>query len=135
MTDSTAPPLLGRLASFLALFSLASIGVGLWLGWTSAIVLPRQDPALAATWLAVAGGLVAYSGLCSALLRAPGSAAGLRGFVVAVSLVALGLGLYGIGRHFDGRSLLVSCVVVVHAICALTYAWVRRGVVVEEKTE
>ena len=45
--DEPAPPAKPRFATALAFLSLATIGMGLWLGWTSAIVLPRVDPSRA----------------------------------------------------------------------------------------
>ena len=142
MTDSDRSALLGRLAFLLALFSLATIVMGLWLGWTSAIVLPRQDRARAEMWLMVAGGFIGYSGLCSAFLRSPSGAGWLRLFVIAASLVAIGLGLFGIyeslavansDRQFGGYRLFMGCVIVAHGACALAYAWVRGSGVIEER--
>jgi hypothetical protein len=131
---SASPALVRRLGAIVAVASLLTVVLGLWLGWVSAVVLPRRDPAHVSMWLTVATGFVLFSGLCSALLRAEGRPAFLRGAVLVASLIALALGVYGArdaleaaatGRHFEGYLLLMGVVLSVHGACAFVYAWVR----------
>jgi hypothetical protein len=134
VTESEAPSSARRLKSIVALLSVATIGMGLWLGWTSAIMLPRVDRTQAAMWLAVAGGFVGFSGLCSAYLRAQPPANGLRAVVMLASLAAVGFGVYAIreafapsgpDRPFENALVVIGLVIAAHGACALAYARAR----------
>jgi hypothetical protein len=134
------PPSRARtLTVLLALASLASVVVAIWLGWVSAVVLPRVDPEHAGMWGFVAAALVGFSALCAAHLRVEGgsSAAGLRWGLLAASLAAIAFGVYVLcdtlnaarrGRHFEGYLLLIGLVLTVHGLLALSHAWISGRV-------
>lgn len=123
---------------FLLMFaSIATIGVGLWLLWVIALVLPARDPAHIPMWRTVALCFFAYSGLSWAYLAVGPRHAALRWAVLLVSLGAIGLGLYGVvamilqgleGEHFEGYIVLMGLVLAGHGLSAFAYTLLTRRI-------
>ena len=125
-TDS--PPFVGLalpLRGLLALASLATLAVAIWLLLVSAFVLPSHDPTRIPMWIAIAIGLLLYSGLCLVHLGAPPGAATLRRAVLLLSLPVIAAGLYAVvsmlqadGRHFESYLLVIGVIVGGHGLVA-----------------
>jgi hypothetical protein len=115
-----------------------TVCIALWLLWVCTVVLPTRDPAHVAMWRLVAIGYLAYSALSwAALLRHTRSRL-LRGLVVAVSAIAVGLGLCGIwtmlgigraGGHFEGYIVLMGLLLCGHGLAAIVFALITRRAV------
>ena len=115
--------------------SVVTVGVGLWLFWVINFVLPARDPAHIPMWRVVAICFLGYSALSLAyLIRGPRSVA-LRWSVLALSVAAIGLGLYGIiamiraaavGSHFEGYIFLMGLILGGHGVCAVAYTILTR---------
>lgn len=118
---------------FKALFlmaSLATVGVGLWLFWVIAVILPAHDSAQIPMWRAVAVCFLVYSALSWAyLVRGPRNAV-LRWTMLAASVVAMGLGLYGVaqmgwrafaGADVEGYIVLMGLLLGGHGLVAIVY--------------
>jgi len=122
------PPFLGfalPLRGLLALASLGTLAVALWLLLVTAFVLPGQDPARIPMWTVIAIALLCYSGLCLVHLGAPAGAATLRRAVLLLSLPVIAVGLYAVitmlqadGRHFEGYLLVMGVIVGGHGLVA-----------------
>jgi hypothetical protein len=115
----------------LGLASLATAGAALWLFWVAAFVLPLRDPGHVPMWRAVAVCFLGYSALSWTYLLRGSRDATLRWALLAVSIVAIGLGLIGgvrivrsagAGGHFEGYLVLLSLILVLHGACAIGYA-------------
>ena len=110
--------------------SLATVGVALWLFFVITFVLPSRDPVHIPMWRAVAVCFILYSGLSwTYLLRGPRHAV-LRWAVLALSVAAIGCGIYGIvsmirtadsGGHFEGYIVLMGLILAGHGLCAIVY--------------
>jgi hypothetical protein len=90
----------------LALGSLATTAVSLWLLEVSFTVLPAHDPAHVAMWRGVALASLAYAALCAWFLAARGRVAWLRSSVLVGSALAIGFGgclLVVMARVTEGR--------------------------------
>ena len=118
--------------------SLATAGVGLWLFWVAAMLLPARDPDHVAMWRLVAAGLLAYAALSGASVATGARHALLRWSVGAVSLAAIALGLYGIadmlrradaGGHFEGHIVLMGVILAGHGLSGILYALLARRTV------
>ena len=114
----------------LALASLATAAVGLWLLWVMVTVLPTRDPGHIPMWRTVAACFFAYSGLCWGCVATDAKAALLRGSVLIASVAAVGLGLYGItsmlrradaGGHFEGYIVLMGLILAGHGVTGVIY--------------
>ena len=110
------------------LSSAITIAVALWLFSVIALVLPARDPARIPLWIGVAIGFLVYSGLTLAYLVVGPRHTLLRTIVLALSVVAIGLGGWGVlrmiqadGRHFEGYLVLMSLILAGHGIIALIY--------------
>jgi len=117
--------------------SVATVGVGLWLLWVITYVLPWRDPTHIAMWRTVALCFLAYSGLCGGYLVAGPRNVPLRLTVLSVSLVAIGLGLYGVvgmirqgveGGHFEGFVVLMGLILAGHGLSAFVHALLTRRI-------
>lgn len=113
-----------------ALASVITVLVALWLFTVIAWVLPAHDPARIPLWTGVAVGFLVYSGLCIAYLVLGPRLWPLQAVVLILSVVAIGLGVYGVvqmvqaaasGRHFEGYLLLMGLILAGHGIVAFTY--------------
>ena len=112
----------------LVLASLMTLAVAAWLVSVIAFVLPVRDPGHVPLWTGVAAGFLVYSGLCIAYLLLGARLAWLRAVVLALSLVAIGLGAYAVARmvresatgaHFEGYLLLMGLILAAHGLIAL----------------
>lgn len=119
----------------LTVASVCTAGIALWLLWVCTVVLPSRDPAHIPMWRTVAICYVAYSGLSWAVLLGGTRAPILRTLVVAVSVAAVALGLYGIGSmvnvartggHFEGYLILMGLLLAAHGLAAIGFAAVTR---------
>jgi hypothetical protein len=126
------------LRGLLALASLATLVVALWLLLVTAFVLPSRDPARIPMWTAVAIGLLLYSGLCLVHLGGPPRAATLRRAVFLLSLPAIAAGLYAVfatlqadARHFEGYLVVMGVIVAGHGVVAFLDA--GRAMLVERR--
>ena len=109
---------------------MATVGVAVWLFWVTAFVLPARDPLHIPMWRIAAVCFLVYGALSWAyLFRGPRSAV-LRWLVLALSVAAIGLGLYGIltmirsagaGGHFEGYIVLMGLILGGHGWCAVAY--------------
>lgn len=115
--------------------SICTVGIALWLLWVCAVILPSRDPAHIPLWRTVAICYVAYSGLSWAVLLRGARAQLLRGLVIAASVAAVALGLYGIGSmvqvartggHFEGYLILMGLMLAGHGLAALGFAAITR---------
>jgi uncharacterized membrane protein HdeD (DUF308 family) len=113
------------LRGLLALASLATTAVALWLLLVTAFVLPSRDPAQIPMWTAVAIAMLLYSGLCLVHLGGPPRAESLRRVVLAVSIVAMVAGVYAVtemlqadSARFEGYLLLIGVIVGGHGLVA-----------------
>lgn len=118
------------LGILLVLAALATAAVGLWLLWVCEVVLPSRDPGHIPMWRAVAGGFLAYAALSGACVAAA-RRVWLRGLLLAASLAAIALGIYGIvamvqqasgGGHFEGYIVLMGLILTGHGLCGLLFA-------------
>ena len=114
----------------LALATLATTAVGLWLLSVTFTVLPSRDPANVVMWRWTAAGFLGYAALCAALLTAPAPGAWLRRAVLLASLPALACGAFALyamarrasaGGHFEGYVVLMGLVLLAHAASAIAY--------------
>ena len=121
----------------LIFMSLATAGVGLWLIFVIAVVLPARDPEHISLWRGVAAGFLAYSGLTWAYLIKGPRVAWLRWAVTVASLVAIALGAYGIvnmigvarsGGHFEGYIILMGLILGGHGLAAILYTVLTRRI-------
>ena len=110
----------------LALASLATLAIALWLGSVIATVLPARDPARIPFWSGAALGFLAYSGLSIAYLVAGPRSRPLRAAVLVLSVAALGLGVFLVARmaqapsgRFEGYLLLMGVLLSGHAGVAI----------------
>lgn len=118
------------LKALLLLASLATMGVGIWLFWVIAVILPAVNAAQIPMWRIVAVCFLAYSALSWAyVLRGPRNAV-LRWATLAVSVAAIGLGLYGVvqmvwlglsGGDFEGYIVLMGLILCGHGLTAIVY--------------
>ncbi len=118
--------------------TLATVAVALWLFTVITFVLPSRDPGHIRMWLWIAIGFLAYSGLSAAyLVRGPRSA-WLKWLVLASSLAAIGLGVFGVasmvrvansGGHFEGYIVLMSVILCGHGLAAIGYTLVTARIV------
>jgi hypothetical protein len=127
--DRFAPPL----RAILVLCSLATAGMGLWLFWVIAVVLPARDPAHIPLWLGIATAYLAYAALSWAYLAAGPRQPVLRIAGPAGSAAALAWGLVLIATcarapHFEGYLLLMGVVLVVHAVAAIATMLITFGI-------
>jgi hypothetical protein len=115
--------------------SVCTVCVALWLLWVCAVILPARDPSHIPLWRGVAAGYLAYSGLSWVILLRGPRAEVLLGLVVAISVVAVGLGLYGIGQmldvartggHFEGYLVLMGLLLVGHGLAAIGLALITH---------
>lgn len=113
-----------------ALASIMTVVVALWLFTVIARVLPARDPARIPLWTGVAIGFLVYSGLCIAYLVLGPRHGPLRAIVLLPSVVAIGLGLFGVvqmvqaastGRHFEGYLLVMGLILAGHQDGALGF--------------
>jgi len=111
--------------------SLVTIAIAAWLFSVIAFVLPSRDPSRIPMWTGVAIGFLMYSGLCLAYLIVGPRHAALRISVLALSVVAITLGLYAVlrmvspgasGGHFEGYLLLMGLILAGHGVVTLVYA-------------
>src|SRR5262245_51621604 len=116
-TESPFPGFALPLRGLLALASLGTLAVALWLLLVAVFVLPGQDPARIPMWTVIAIALLFYSGLCLVHLGAPAGAATLRRAVLLLSLPVIAVGLYAViamlqadGRHFEGYLLVMGVI-------------------------
>jgi hypothetical protein len=127
----------GLLRLLLGFSSLATAGVALWLFWVIAVVLPARDPLHIPMWRIAAVGFLAHSALSWAyLLRGPRNPL-LRWLLLALSVAAIGLGLYGVvtmirtagaGGHFEGYIVLMGLILGGHGWCAVAYTILTQRV-------
>ncbi len=110
--------------------SLATVGVGLWLFWVIALILPAHDSVQIPMWRTVAVCFLFYATLSWAyLVRGPGNAV-LRWTVLAASVAAMGFGLYGVvqmvvrafaGRDVEGYIVFMGLLLCGHGFVAIVY--------------
>ncbi|MBI1797603.1 MAG: hypothetical protein HYR74_11215 [Candidatus Eisenbacteria bacterium] len=100
--------------------------VALWLITVIVAILPARDPARIPLWTGLAAGFLIYSGLTLAYLIVGPKQPVLRATVLALSVVAIALGAYGVVRmatatsgHFEGYLLLMGLILAGHGIVAL----------------
>lgn len=119
----------------LTVASVCTVCIALWLLWVCAMVLPSRDPSHIPMWRTVAVCYVAYSALSWAVLLRGKRAQILRAAVVAASVAAVALGLYGIGSmvvaaraggHFEGYLILMGLLLAGHGLAAIGFATVTR---------
>src|SRR5437879_1426299 len=112
----------------LALASVVTALVAIWLFTVIVWVLPERDPARIPLWTGVAIGFLVYAGLCLAYLVV-GSRL-LRMLVLTLSVIAMALGAYGVAqvvrtsssdRHFEGYLLIMGLILACHGMVAFTY--------------
>jgi hypothetical protein len=124
MFDKYVPPL----KMVLVLASFATAGVGLWLFWVTTFVLPAHDPAQIPMWRTVAVCFLAYSALCGGYLGLGPRNPTLRWLVLAASVAALGVGIYGLvdmvvrasdGGDFEGYIVLMGLVLSGHGLAGI----------------
>ena len=130
--DRSARPFDGFTLPFRLLLLAASVAtmlVALWLLSAIAFVLPERDPAHIPMWRILAGCFLAYGALTwTCLVLGPRNVA-LRSSVRAVSLAAMGFGLYAIGTtirmanggHFEGYLVLMGLILFGHGLSAIVY--------------
>jgi hypothetical protein len=115
----------------LALASIATAGVALWLFWVTTMVLPRHDPAHIPMWQTVAVCFLAYSALGLASVALGRRIAATRWWLGVTSVAAVGLGVYGIcdmlrrgaaSGDFEGYIVLMGAVLAGHGLVGLLYA-------------
>ena len=115
----------------LTLESLGTVGVGLWLLWVTAVVLPARDQAQIPMWRTVAAACLGFSVLCWASVVDDARAAVLRWAVLAASVAAIGFGVYGIvamlreadaGGRFEGYIVLMGLIFSAHGLTGVAYA-------------
>ena len=111
----------------LALATLATIAVAMWLFTVIAWVLPARDPDRIPLWTGMAIGFLVYSGLCLAYLVLGPRLAPLRTAVLLLSLGAIALGGYLVARmlqaasaatHFEAYLFLMGLILAGHGIVA-----------------
>lgn len=112
------------------LASLATVGVGAWLFWVIAVMLPAHNSAQIPMWRTIAVCFFTYSVLSwTYLVRGPRNAV-LRWTMLAASVVAIGLGLYGVvqmvlrafaGADVEGYIVFVGLVLCGHGLVAIGY--------------
>lgn len=119
----------------LAVASVCTVCIALWLWWVCLVILPSRDPGQIAMWRTVAVCYVTYSALSWAVLLRGARAQRLRAVVVAVSVAAVALGLYGIGSmvnvartggHFEGYLILMGLLLAGHGLAAIGFAAFTR---------
>jgi hypothetical protein len=133
--DRFAPPF----RAILVLCSLATAGMGLWLFWVIAFVLPARDPAHIPLWLGIAIAYLAFAALSWAYLVAGPRQPVLRiaAPAGAVLAVAWGLGLIvtcARAAHFEGYLLLMGAALVVHGLAAIAYVRLTLGIARQLRT-
>jgi hypothetical protein len=121
------------LRAILALASLATAGMAVWLFYVIAFVLPARDPAHVPMWLGMAIAYLAWAALSWAFLVAGPRHAVLRiaGPLGAALAMAWGLALVAGGlraAHFEGYLLLMGAVLVVHGLAAIAYLLLTFGI-------
>ena len=117
--------------------SLATAGVGLWLCWVIAVVLPVHDSARIPMWRTVAVCFFVYSALSGAfLIRGPRNPV-LRWALLAASVLAMGVGLYGMvqmvvrafaGADVEGYIMLMGLILCGHGFVAIVYTLLTGSV-------
>jgi hypothetical protein len=124
--------------ALVALWTLATVGMAVWLVSVIAFVLPARDPGHIPMWMGIAAGFFAFSGLSGAyLLRAP-RGGWLKWSVMGLACAAIAAGLYGIaamariadsGGHFEGYIVLMGIILCGHGLTLLAHAVVTAGIV------
>jgi hypothetical protein len=127
----------GLLRFLLGFASLATGSVALWLFWVTAFVLPARDPLHVPMWRVVAVCFLAYSALSWVYLLWGSRNPLLRWLVLALSVAAIGFGLYGnitmlrsagTGGHFEGYIVLMGLILGGHGCCAVAYTILNQRV-------
>ena len=114
------------------LFAAASSTVlmAMWLSWVVLYVLRARDPAHLPQWRIVAAAFLAYGALTFAFLIRGRRPAWLRVTMLALSVVAIALGVWGVttmiqvgqrGGHFEGYIVLMGVLLAGHGLAALGY--------------
>jgi hypothetical protein len=110
--------------------SVATAGVSLWLFWVTATVLGPQDPEHIPISRVVACCFLTFASLSWVLLVRGWQVAWQSWLLRALSVGAIGAGLYGIvgmlvrggnGGHFEGYVVLMGLVLCAHGSAALAY--------------
>jgi hypothetical protein len=115
----------------LRMASIATVGVALWLFWVIAFMLPGRGAAQIPMWRTIAVGFLFYSALSwGYLVRGPRHAI-LRWTLVAASIAAMGLGLFGViqmvmralaGVDVEGYIVMMGLLLCGHGLVAIIYA-------------
>jgi hypothetical protein len=114
----------------LALATVATAAVGLWLLSVTFTILPSRDPANVVMWRWTAVGFLAYAALTAALLATSKPGRLLRSVVLLASLPVLACGAFALyamvrrastGGHFEGYVLLMGLVLLAHGASAIAY--------------
>ena len=117
--------------------SVATVGVGLWLLWVIAFILPVRDPAHIPMWRAVAFAFFSYSLLCGSYLVVGPRNPVLRWAVTAASLTAIAVGLGAVvdmirmgmaGGHFEGYIVLMGLILAGHGLSAVVYTLLAQRI-------
>ena len=129
MTDS-APASTTRAA--FALGALATTAVALWLLFVTATILPARDPAHVPLWRGVALAFLAWAALSAWCLARPPRGGPRRAVLVAVAVLACGLGVFAVvgtfaapPAHFEGYLVVMGALLAAHGAAGL--AWVRTA--------
>ena len=111
--------------------SIVTVGVAFWLFSVIVFVLPSHDPGHIPLWRTVAICFLGYSGLSWAYLVLGPRRVLLRWSVLAISTVAIALGIYGIvdtvrrasaGGDFEGYLILMGLILCGHGVTAFVYS-------------
>jgi len=126
---------LTRNATLLALASVATTVVVVWLSYVTAFVLPAHDPERLPMWRAIAATMGAFCALSWGCLATGGRRAILRWSLLAVSAGAVALGLFGIvdmirraaeRGDFEGYIVLMGLILAGHGLAGVLYT-LRAG--------
>jgi HAAS len=96
-----------------------------WLIMVITLILPQRDPAGIPFWTTIAGGFVAYVGLTGFYLRPGRRSVVVRAIVVAASIMAIAVGVYGVvvevsrATEFEGYVLLLGFILAGHGAAVL----------------
>ncbi len=123
--------------TLLAVWSILTAGMSLWLVSVILVVLPRRDPDHIPMWSAITVGFAAYSLLSWVFLLRHLRGPWLRRLVLVASLGVIAFGAYCVvttilamadGTHFEGYLLLMGVVLCAHGLTAIVCNWLSSGI-------
>jgi hypothetical protein len=128
------------LRMLLLLASASTALTGVWLIYTTLVILPAHDPAHIPMWRSIAIAFFAYSALSCVYAVTGSRAVWLRILVLVVSVAAIVLGIHSVfsmiqdqreGGHVEGYIFLMALLLGGHGLIAILYTLsyrIGRGV-------